>query len=167
MHLSKILDIFGSMLTGLQLSLEFLSPFLNTGVMVAFFNMDGKLDFSIESLKFETKTLADISAFSLPIFVGISVSQQALEVSNFKMSPRISSLCVFDKEKGSLRFLLQTSPIASMLGWFLNFNLHFKTRCLILLAKGSRLEYPSILRLLTILEKKVFNTSTKYFCRHP
>ena len=42
--------------------------------MVAFFNMDRKLDFSIESLKFETKTLADISAFSLPIFVGISVS---------------------------------------------------------------------------------------------
>ena len=54
--------------------LRVLSPFLDTGVMVAFFNMDRKLEFSIESLKFETKTLADISAFSLPIFVGISVS---------------------------------------------------------------------------------------------
>ena len=74
MHLSKILDIFGSMLTGLQLSLEFLSPFLNTSVMLAFFNMDGKLDFPIESLKLETKALANISTFPLRIFVGISVS---------------------------------------------------------------------------------------------
>ena len=38
--------------------------------MVAFFNMDGKLDFSIASLKFETRTLADITAFTLMIFVG-------------------------------------------------------------------------------------------------
>ena len=42
MHLPKILDIFGSMLTGLQLSSEFLSTFFNTGVLVAFFDMDGK-----------------------------------------------------------------------------------------------------------------------------
>ena len=41
--------------------------------MLAFFNMDGKLDFSIESLKLETRTLANISEFSLTIFVGISV----------------------------------------------------------------------------------------------
>ena len=45
MHLSKILNKFGSMLTGLQLSLEFLLPFINTGVKRAFFNMDRKLDF--------------------------------------------------------------------------------------------------------------------------
>ena len=108
--------------------------------MVAFFNMDGKLEFSLESLKFETRMLTNISAFSLTIFVGMSVSWQALEVSNFKMSLRIS-------------------PIASMLGWFLYFTIHFKTGCLKLLAKGSQFEYPSILRLLTILEKKVFKTS--------
>ena len=60
--------------------------------MVAFFNMDGKLDFSIESLKFETRTLANKSAFSLTIFVGISVSWQALEVSNSRMSLKRSSL---------------------------------------------------------------------------
>ena len=60
--------------------------------MVAFFNMDGKLDFSIESLKFETRTLANKSAFSLTIFVGISVSWQALEVSNSRMSLKSSSL---------------------------------------------------------------------------
>ena len=71
--------------------------------MVAFFNMDGKLDFSKESLKFETRTFANISAFSLTIFVGISVSWQALEVSNFKISLRTSSLCIFEKKKGSLR----------------------------------------------------------------
>ena len=106
MHLSKTLDIFGSMLTGLQLSLEFPSPFLNTGVMIAFFNMDGKLDFSIESFKFEIRTLANIFAFYLTIFVGISVSWQALEVSDFKMSLRILSLCIFEKERGSLPFLL-------------------------------------------------------------
>ena len=75
--------------------------------------MDGKLVFSIELLKFETRTLANISAFSLTVFVGISVTRQALEIFNFKMSLRISSLCIFDKE--SLSFLLQTSPIARML----------------------------------------------------
>ena len=74
--------------------------------MVAFFNMDGKLDFSIEPLKFETRTLAHISAFCLTIFVGMSVSWQVLEISNFKMSLRTSSLFIFEKEKGSLRFLL-------------------------------------------------------------
>ena len=74
--------------------------------MVTYFNMDGKLNFSIESLKFEARTLANISAFPLTIFVGISVSRQALEVSNIKMSLRISSLCIFEKEKGSLWFSL-------------------------------------------------------------
>ena len=42
MHLAKILDIFESMI-------KFLSPCLNKCVMLAFVNMDGKLDFSIES----------------------------------------------------------------------------------------------------------------------
>ena len=50
--------------------------FLNAGVTLAFFNMDGKFDFLIESLKFETRTLTKISAFSLTTFVGISVSWQ-------------------------------------------------------------------------------------------
>ena len=74
MHLAKILDKFGSMLTGLQLSLEFLLPFINTGVKRAFFKMDRKLDILIESLKFEIRTLANISLFSLTIFVGMVVS---------------------------------------------------------------------------------------------
>ena len=71
--------------------------------MVASFNMDGKLDFSIGSLKFETRTLANISAYSLTIFVEILVSWQALKVSNFRISLRISFLCILEKEKGSLR----------------------------------------------------------------
>ena len=74
--------------------------------MVAFFNMDRKLDFSIESLKYEIMTLANIAAFSYTIFVVISVSWQVLEFCNFKISLRILSLCIFEKEKGSLRFLL-------------------------------------------------------------
>ena len=48
MYLSRILDRFGSIVTGPQLLLELLSPFLNTGVMLAFFDVNGKLDFSIE-----------------------------------------------------------------------------------------------------------------------
>ena len=74
--------------------------------MVEFFNFFGKLDFSIESLTFETRTLANIQAFSLTIVVGISVSWQALEVSNFKMSLKISSVFIFEKKKQSFRFLL-------------------------------------------------------------
>ena len=67
--------------------------------MLAFFNMDEKLDFLIESLKFETTTLANISIFSLTILVGISVSWLTLMVSNSKMSLRVSSLCIFEKAK--------------------------------------------------------------------
>ena len=39
--------------------------------MLAFSYMDGKLDFSIESLNFETRTLANISAFPLAITRGL------------------------------------------------------------------------------------------------
>ena len=86
------------MLTGLWLSLEFLSPLLNTGVLFAFFREDGKLDFSAESLNLPRGMSADISAFSLMIFVGISVSWHALEVSNFKISHRISSLFILKRK---------------------------------------------------------------------
>ena len=116
--------------------------------------MDGKLNFSIKLLKFETRMLANISGFCLTIFVGISVSWEALEVSNFKMSLRILSLCIFEKEKGSLRFLLQTSSIASMLGWFLYFTIYFKTESLILLAKGSQFEYSSMVKVTNNIRKE-------------
>ena len=65
--------------------------------MVAFFNKkDGKLDFLVESLTFEKRTLANISVFSLTVFVGISVSWITLEVYHFQMS---LSLFVFLKKK--------------------------------------------------------------------
>ena len=68
------------------------------------------------------------------IFVEISVSWHALEVSNFKISL-------------SLECLLHTSPIASMLGLFLYFTTYFKTGFLILLARDSQFEYSVTLRL--------------------
>ena len=147
------------MLTGLWLSLEFLSLFLNTGVIFAFFREDGKLHFSTESLNLARRMSANISAFSLIIFGGISVSWHALEVSNFKISYRISSLFIFEKENGRLGCFFHTSPMASMLGWFLYFTTHFKIGSLILLARGPQFEYSAILMLLTMLEKKVFNFS--------
>ena len=126
--------------------------------MVAVFNMGGKLDVSIESLKFETRTLAIISEFFLAIFLGISVSWQALEVSNLKMSLRISSLCIFEKEKEVFGFCCRL--LQQQVCWDGSYiSIHLKTGSLILLAKGSELEYPSILRLLTLFEKKVFKTS--------
>ena len=54
--------------------------------------------------------------------------------------------------------LLHTSSIASMLGWFLYFTIHFITGSLILLARGSLVGYSVILSLLTLLEEKVFKT---------
>ena len=86
----------------------------------------------------------NVFALSLIIFVGISVSWHVLEASNFKISLRIFSLFIFEKENGSLECLLHTSPVASMLGWFLYFTTHFKTGSLILLARGSGFEYSTI-----------------------
>ena len=100
----------------------------------AFFREDGKSDFQTKSLKLARRILANISAFSLTIFVGISVSWHALDVSYFKISLRISSLFIFEKENGTLECLLHTSPVVSMLEQFLYFTTHFKTGSPILLA---------------------------------
>ena len=54
------------------------------------------------------------------------------------------SLYIFEKGNDSLGCLLHTSPVASMLGWFLYFTTHFKTGSLILLARGSQFEYSAI-----------------------
>ena len=100
---------------------------------------------------------ANISAFSLIIFVGISVSWHALEVSNFKISPGFL-LFIFEKENGSLGCFLHISPIVNMLGWFLYFITLFKIGSLILLTRGSQFEYSALLKLLAMLEKKVLKT---------
>ena len=112
--------------------------------MFALFMEDRKLDFSTESLKFARRMSTNVFALSLIIFVGISVSWHVLEASNFKISLRIFSLFIFEKENGSLECLLHTSPVASMLGWFLYFTTHFKIGSLILLARGSGFEYSTI-----------------------
>ena len=100
----------------------------------------------------------NISAFALIICVGISVSRHALEVSNFKIFLSIYSLFIFENENGSLGCLLHDFPKAGMLGWFLYFTTHFKTGSLILLTRGPQFEYSALLRLLTMLKKKVFKT---------
>ena len=112
--------------------------------MFAVFMEDRKLDFSTESLKLVRRMSTNIFALSLIIFVGISVSWHVLEASNFKISCRMFSLYIFEKENDSLGCLLHTSPVASMLGWFLYFTTHFKTGSLILLARGSQFEYSAI-----------------------
>ena len=112
--------------------------------MFAVFMEDRKLDFSTESLKLVRRMSTNIFALSLIIFVGISVSWHVLEASNFKISLRIFSLFIFEKENGSLECLLHTSPVASMLGWFLYFTTHFKIGSLILLARCSGFEYSTI-----------------------
>ena len=128
--------------------------------MLEFFKCGWEIDFLMELFKFEIRTFANIFAFYLAIFVGLSVSWQALAGFNLKMSLRISFPCIFEKEEGSFRFLFSSSSVASMLVWFLYFTRQFKTRSPILLAKRSQFEYHSILRLFIISEKKVFKTST-------
>ena len=123
-----------------------------------FFKEDQKLDFSTESLKLARRMSANISAFFLIILVGISVSSHALEDYNFKIPFRISALFIFEKENASLGCLLHTSPTASILGWYLYFTIDFKTRSLILLARALQFQYSLMLRLLAMLEKKVFKT---------
>ena len=88
------------LITGLQLSLEILSPLLNTpGVIFAIFKEDGKLDFSTESLKFEGMKSTNITSFSLTIFAGISVPWHAL---NFKFSLVVSSFYLSLEKKRTI-----------------------------------------------------------------
>ena len=85
----------------------------------------------------EWRIFVKISAFSLIIFDGISESWQ--------ISFKISSLSTHLKE--NWRFFLHTSPIVSMLRWFLYFTIAFKTVSWMLSANGCQL-----------FEKKVFKT---------
>ena len=86
--------------------------------MLEFFKCGWEIDFLMELFKFEIRTFANISAFYLAIFVGLSVSWQALAGFNLKMSLRISYPYIpyiFEKEEGSFRFLFSSSSVASML----------------------------------------------------
>ena len=53
MDRSNILDTLGRMLTGLKLSLEYPSPFLETGVILACFRTDGNSELVTDVLKIE------------------------------------------------------------------------------------------------------------------
>ena len=74
MHRSNILGTLGRILTGLQLSFNYLSPFFKTEVILACFSIDGNSELVTDVLKLECRKLAKMSAFSLIILGGISVS---------------------------------------------------------------------------------------------
>ena len=66
---SNVLDTFGSVPAGPQLSSEFhlKSSLLDIDVMLEIFKEDAELDFSTGLLKFKRKTLGNISVFYLII----------------------------------------------------------------------------------------------------
>ena len=116
------------------------AAFFNTGVILAYFNMNGKLDFSIESLKFETKTLANMFAFSLTTFVGILVSWQARKFSTLRFH---SGFRIFE--------LLKRKEVV--------FGFYYRPLLLQVHCWRLQFEYHSIFQLLTILTKRVFKIS--------
>ena len=52
---SNILDRFGKILIGPQLSFKILSPFLKSGVAFACFSMEGKVVFEVKPLKLDKR----------------------------------------------------------------------------------------------------------------
>ena len=94
----------------------------------------------------------------LVILADISMSWLASEEFRLHILRFIFYLC--QKLKRKLFVLFDTSSIASMLGWFLYFKIDLKTGLLILLETGSHLVYSGIVRLGTILKKKVLKTGT-------
>ena len=104
MHCSNILDTLGRRLTGLKLYLEYLSPFVKTGVTSACFSSDENSELVMDILKLHCKMLAKMSTFSLIILEGISLSWRVLETSWLKTSLSISSLSTSENEKAARFF---------------------------------------------------------------
>ena len=100
----------------------------------------------IELLKRERRKSEKISALSLIIFLGISVSWLTFADCKIKISFKISSLSTFEKEEREHCFLLHNSPILSMLGWLRHFAMDLITGSLMLSEIGSQLAYSAILR---------------------
>ena len=129
-------------------------PFFETGFVLPCFRTDVNSELVIDVLKLECKKLAKMSAFSLMILEGISVSWHALETSRFKISLNISSSATSENEKAACFFFFayfSYSEYAGMLFVFYNqFNnrTHFLSESLI----GTLVTYPGILRLPTILK---------------
>ena len=93
-----------------------MSPFLKIGVTIVCLRFDGKMEVVIELLKPERRKSENISALSLTLFVGMSVSWLVFVESKLKLSFKICFLSTCEKEKREHYFLLHTSPILSMLG---------------------------------------------------
>ena len=74
MHRSNFLDTLDRILIDLYLSLEYLSLFQKTEVILACFSTDGNCALITDLSKLECKKLARMSVFSLMILEGIMVS---------------------------------------------------------------------------------------------
>ena len=61
-----------------------MSHFLKTGIIIACLRLDGKTEVVIESLKPDRRKTEKMSALSLIIFVGMSVSWLTFVESKFK-----------------------------------------------------------------------------------
>ena len=127
-----------------------MSPFLRTGVKIACLRLDEKMEVVIELLKSERRKSEKISALSLMIFVGMSVSWLTFVDSKLKISFKISSLSTCEKEKREQCFLLHASPILSMLGWLRYFTEDLITEALMLSEMGSQLTDSPIIRKIII-----------------
>ena len=95
-----------------------------------------------------------MSVFYLIIFMCISDSWQAFVWSRLVVSLRIFSLSTISKENKS--FELEALLMAFALGWFLYLAIAFRIGSKIFLQMPSQSWYSGTLRLITMLEKKVF-----------
>ena len=84
-------------------------------------------------------------------------------VYKVKISLNISSFHIFENEKWLADFSLHTSPILSMLGWFLYLKIIFIIGSVIFSELELLSVYSGILRLVTVLENRDFNL----FCSNP
>ena len=110
--------------------------------MLACFGIEEKVLFETKQLRLDTRKSANISEASLITFLGMSVSWLAFNISKLAICFRTSALSTCEKAKENSFPLLHTSPIASMLGWFLYFTIIGSS---MLPTIGSRLSYWRIL----------------------
>ena len=94
--------------------------FSKTGITFASFRNDWKSPLLIEALIEGWTKSVNMSAFSLIILVGTSVSWQALETSKQTISWKISYSSTFEKLNQSFDFW--TLSIAFILTWYLYFD---------------------------------------------
>ena len=99
---------------------------ITTSAIIAYWKLDGKMEVVIELLKSEKKS-ETISALSLIIFVGMSLSWLAFAESKLNFCPYLHAKR--NKEHCSQ---LDTSPILSMLGWLWYFTMDLTSGSLML-----------------------------------